>query len=242
MLAITLRRFAVPVQRYGLRAMGSLPSHQVVGLPSLSPTMATGTIGKWNCKVGDKISPGDSLCDVETDKAVVSFDAQDDFFVASLLVAEGAEVKVGDPILVSVEDESSVGAFKDFKAPSSSAVAASPAPKSEPQVVADKRDVEAGERRPQELKSAPAPQPAAKQEPAKSQAEPSQHKPQSSSDAPQKKSQQPATSGKTGVSFHWGTGTANSPLMRKLSLDQQEYIKKYGHVGHNVRKVEQKQK
>jgi pyruvate dehydrogenase E2 component (dihydrolipoamide acetyltransferase) len=235
MLAITFRRFAVPVQRYGLRAMGSLPSHQVVGLPSLSPTMATGTIGKWNCKVGDKISPGDSLCDVETDKAVVSFDAQDDFFVASLLVPEGTEVKVGDPILVSVEEESSIASFKDFKAPVTAAVAAPATPKAEPQAIVDKKT---DEKKPQEQKASSTPAP---QEPPKSQAEPSQHKPQASSAAPQKQ-QQPSASGKAGVSFHWGTGIANSPLMKKLSLDQQEYIKKYGRVGHNVRKIEQKQK
>jgi acetyl/propionyl-CoA carboxylase alpha subunit len=70
----------------------SLPSHQVVGMPSLSPTMTTGTIGKWNVKAGDKISPGDSLAEVETDKASMAFEAQDDFVIAKLLVAEGAEV------------------------------------------------------------------------------------------------------------------------------------------------------
>ena len=63
-------------------------------MPSLSPTMVTGTIGKWNVKAGDKISPGDSLADVETDKASVAFEAQDEFIIAKLLVPQGAEVSV----------------------------------------------------------------------------------------------------------------------------------------------------
>ena len=54
------------------RFMSSFPPHTVVGMPALSPTMASGTLAKWNVKVGDKVSPGDSLADVETDKATVS--------------------------------------------------------------------------------------------------------------------------------------------------------------------------
>ncbi|RYY82972.1 hypothetical protein EON63_12205 [archaeon] len=55
------------------RFLSSYPPHTVVGMPALSPTMASGTLAKWNVKVGDKVSPGDSLADVETDKATVCF-------------------------------------------------------------------------------------------------------------------------------------------------------------------------
>ena len=58
------------------RYFSSLPPHLVVAMPALSPTMTVGTIGKWICKPGDKISPGDSLAEIETDKASMAFEAQ----------------------------------------------------------------------------------------------------------------------------------------------------------------------
>ncbi len=56
--------------------------------------METGSISRWNVKEGDRFEPGTSLCDVETDKATVSFDATEEGFLAKILVGTG-EVKVG---------------------------------------------------------------------------------------------------------------------------------------------------
>ena len=67
-----------------------LPYHIKLAMPSLSPTMETGNLAKWNMKVGDKVSPGDILAEVETDKATVDFEMQDEGYVAKLLVPEGA--------------------------------------------------------------------------------------------------------------------------------------------------------
>lgn len=55
--------------------------------------MESGSIAKWNIKVGDKFEPGSSLCDVETDKATVSFDATDEGYLAKILISSG-EIKV----------------------------------------------------------------------------------------------------------------------------------------------------
>lgn len=58
-------------------------------------TMETGTISEWKKKVGDKFGPGDVICCVETDKATVDFEAQDDGFLAKILVdANAGEVQV----------------------------------------------------------------------------------------------------------------------------------------------------
>jgi len=51
-------------------------AHTIVPMPALSPTMATGTISEWIKKPGDKCAPGDVLCEVETDKATVSFEVR----------------------------------------------------------------------------------------------------------------------------------------------------------------------
>lgn len=57
-----------------------------VKMPSLSPTMSEGTIIKWHKQPGDKISPGDVLCDIQTDKAVMSFETEEEGILAKILV------------------------------------------------------------------------------------------------------------------------------------------------------------
>ena len=73
------------------RLFGSLPSHIKLAMPSLSPTMEKGNLAKWNKAVGDKVEPGDILAEVETDKATVDFEMQEDGYVARLLVDEGTK-------------------------------------------------------------------------------------------------------------------------------------------------------
>ncbi|CAM9933057.1 unnamed protein product, partial [Phaeothamnion confervicola] len=106
-----------------------LPPHEVVGLPALSPTMETGTITEWKVKDGAAFGPGDIICLVETDKATVDFEAQEDGFVAKILVPAGtADVKVGQPIMVTVERESDTAAFASYAPDGADAAAAPPAP------------------------------------------------------------------------------------------------------------------
>ncbi|KAK1940458.1 Dihydrolipoyllysine-residue acetyltransferase component 3 of pyruvate dehydrogenase complex [Phytophthora citrophthora] len=110
------------------RAFSSLPDHEVVGLPALSPTMEVGTIAKWNKQEGDQISAGDVVCEVETDKAVVDYEATDDSYLAKILVQAGSgEIAVGKPIFVTVMEEEDIAAFKDFSAEAAPAVEAAPA-------------------------------------------------------------------------------------------------------------------
>jgi pyruvate/2-oxoglutarate dehydrogenase complex dihydrolipoamide acyltransferase (E2) component len=57
-----------------------------VKMPSLSPTMSEGIIVKWLKNEGDPVSPGDVLCDIQTDKAVVSFETEEEGVLAKILV------------------------------------------------------------------------------------------------------------------------------------------------------------
>ena len=59
------------------RGLATYPSHTVLGLPALSPTMTSGNIAKYLVKVGDEIQPGDRIAEIETDKATVDFDVVD---------------------------------------------------------------------------------------------------------------------------------------------------------------------
>lgn len=65
-----------------------------VNMPSLSPTMSEGTIIKWHKKPGDKISPGDVLCDIQTDKAVMSFETEEEGILAKILVSKSHVKKI----------------------------------------------------------------------------------------------------------------------------------------------------
>ncbi|GGI83858.1 acetyltransferase component of pyruvate dehydrogenase complex [Polymorphobacter multimanifer] len=78
-----------------------------ITMPALSPTMESGTLAKWLVGPGDRVKSGDLLCEIETDKATMEFEAIDEGEVVELVVAEGAEeVKVGAVILrLKGEDE-----------------------------------------------------------------------------------------------------------------------------------------
>ena len=68
-------------------------------MPALSPTMEEGTLSKWHVKAGDKVSSGDVIAEIETDKATMEVEAVDEGVVSEILVPEGAEgVKVNTPI------------------------------------------------------------------------------------------------------------------------------------------------
>ncbi|KAL7538441.1 hypothetical protein ACHAXR_008547 [Thalassiosira sp. AJA248-18] len=193
-----------------------LPYHIVVGMPALSPTMDAGTISKWNIAEGESFSAGDSIGVIETDKATIDFEAQDDGVVAKYLVEPGSgEVAVGVPIMVTVEEEGDVAAFKDFvagSAPDSSATEASaPAPVVE-EVKAESVAAAA----------APAPTPAAAAAPTPAAAAPA------AVAAPAAPLDAISLGGST-----WGRLAAEkSPLAKALASKQKQYIEKYGSTGH----------
>src|ERR1043165_1592976 len=72
---------------------------QIIVLPKLSPTMEEGVLVRWVKKEGDKVSPGDLVAEVETDKANMDFNIEDDGTLLKLLVKEGAPVKRGAPVM-----------------------------------------------------------------------------------------------------------------------------------------------
>ncbi|TGZ75142.1 hypothetical protein CRM22_000543 [Opisthorchis felineus] len=92
-----------------------------VKMPSLSPTMEDGSIAQWTKKEGDSVSVGDVLCEVQTDKAVVALESEEDGILAKILVPEKMpNVKVGAFIaVIATSDE-------DWKEVAASAATLSP--------------------------------------------------------------------------------------------------------------------
>jgi pyruvate dehydrogenase E2 component (dihydrolipoamide acetyltransferase) len=69
-----------------------------ITMPTLSDTMNSGRLVKWVMKLGDPIKKGDTIAEVETDKAVMEVDAFHDGYLAGPLAPEGTEMPVGKVI------------------------------------------------------------------------------------------------------------------------------------------------
>jgi pyruvate dehydrogenase E2 component (dihydrolipoamide acetyltransferase) len=71
-----------------------------VTMAKLSPTMESGQMVRWMVKVGDKVKEGDTLAEIQTDKAVMPMEAFEDGVVAHLDVKEGDDIALGQRVLV----------------------------------------------------------------------------------------------------------------------------------------------
>lgn len=86
---------------------------QVYNMPAMSPTMTEGGIVSWKVHPGDKFSAGDVLLEVETDKATIDVEAQDDGQMALIVQDDGAKgIPVGAPIAVLAEAEDDLSTLK----------------------------------------------------------------------------------------------------------------------------------
>ncbi|MHA1599202.1 MAG: pyruvate dehydrogenase complex E1 component subunit beta [Alphaproteobacteria bacterium] len=105
-------------------------------MPALSPTMTEGTLSKWLKQTGESVAAGDTIAEIETDKATMEVEAVDEGILGQQLVAEGTEgVAVNTPIAILLEegeDESALAGVSSATPPPASA-AAPAAPQAAPQ-------------------------------------------------------------------------------------------------------------
>ncbi|GAB2293333.1 hypothetical protein Dimus_027535 [Dionaea muscipula] len=127
----------------GFASKPDLPPHQELGMPSLSPTMTEGNIARWLKKEGEKVSPGEVLCEVETDKATVEMECMEEGYLAKIVKGDGSQgIKVGEIIAITVEEEEDIARFKDYQ-PSESGAADPPETKMQPELApSEKRTAE----------------------------------------------------------------------------------------------------
>ena len=69
-----------------------------ITMPKLSDTMTEGTLVAWKKKKGDKVSTGDVIAEIETDKATMEWESPEDGTLTEIYVQEGGKVNVGDKI------------------------------------------------------------------------------------------------------------------------------------------------
>lgn len=90
---------------------------QVFRMPAMSPTMTEGGIVSWKLKAGEEFAAGDVLLEVETDKATIDVEAQDDGVVWEILEQDGATgVPVGKPIAYFAEPGDDLATLEKPKA------------------------------------------------------------------------------------------------------------------------------
>ena len=161
--------------------------------------------------------PRQAIAKIETDKASIDFEAQDDAYVAKILVeaGNGNDIKCGTPILITVDDEADIAAFNDYVLPTASDEP-SAAPADTPPAAKVDEPVKAA-----------APTPVAP-EPAQVAAAPSTPPtaPAATAAAPPAVSPLPAVR-----SASRQTINSHSALLKTLGRNQQAYIDRYGSTG-----------
>jgi pyruvate dehydrogenase E2 component (dihydrolipoamide acetyltransferase) len=101
----------------------------IIEMPKLSDTMTVGTVVKWHKQVGDVVSNGDILAEIETDKATMELENFEDGNLLKILVAESEEADIGAPLAVVGElDEE----LPEIKMPKESEADAPPPPPEAP--------------------------------------------------------------------------------------------------------------
>src|SRR5712691_327223 len=108
---------------------------QVV-MPKLSPTMEEGQLSRWLKKEGDKVSMGEPLAEIDTDKATMEMQALSHGVLRKILINEGESAPLGQPIAIIGEPDEDISELLKATAEKARATSASPAKEAQP-VAAD---------------------------------------------------------------------------------------------------------
>lgn len=101
-----------------------------VMMPKLSPTMEEGQLSRWLKKEGDRVSMGEPLAEIDTDKATMEMQALTDGVLRKILIKEGESAPLGQLIAIIGEPDEDISALESKAATSEPASA--PSPKSAP--------------------------------------------------------------------------------------------------------------
>lgn len=81
-------------------------------MPALSSTMTEGKVVQWVKGEGDKVSKGETIVVVESDKADMDVESFEDGYLGSIVIDEGGVANVGSPIAYIAETEGEIGDAK----------------------------------------------------------------------------------------------------------------------------------
>ena len=98
-----------------------------IQMPKLSDTMTEGTLVSWKKKIGDQVTAGEILAEIETDKATMEWEATDDGVLKEIYVPEGGKVNVGDRIAFIAGEGEEAEAKNEAPSPAETKKEAEPA-------------------------------------------------------------------------------------------------------------------
>src|ERR1700730_844798 len=109
-----------------------------IQMPKLSDTMTEGTLVAWKKKRDDKVSAGEVIAEIETDKATMEWESPEDGTLSEIYVEEGGKVNVGEKIAF-IGEEGEAAPKEEKKAQKETEKETAP-----PEAKLDKKTVEAG--------------------------------------------------------------------------------------------------
>ena len=174
-----------------------------IQMPKLSDTMTEGTLVAWKKKKGDKVSTGDVIAEIETDKATMEWESPEDGTLTEIYVEEGGKVNVGDKIaFIGGEGEAAPAEKKEEKK------------KPEPEAKEEKKPAPKKKEQAETEKPAPADEKEAETAPPQESDEDEKKSEEKKSAAPPKAAAEPKaeSSGEARVKA--------SPLARRLAAEQ----------------------
>ncbi|KAI1766365.1 pyruvate dehydrogenase protein x component [Hypoxylon sp. FL1150] len=137
------RRVTQDAAARGFRTSAAALAAQNFTMPALSPTMTEGNIATWKIKEGDSYAAGDVILEIETDKATMDVEAQDDGILMKIMQGDGSKnVQVGTRIGVVAEpgdDISSLELPADEQPAQKEAKKEEPAPQQQSQEAAPEK-------------------------------------------------------------------------------------------------------
>ncbi|TBU61989.1 dihydrolipoamide acetyltransferase [Dichomitus squalens] len=146
--SVFARRFHVSASRHALSKFA---------MPAMSPTMTEGGIASWKKKEGETFAAGDVLLEIETDKATIDVEAQDDGILAKIIANDGEKnIAVGSTIAILGEEGDDISGAEQLASEAAS----------------EKSKLAKEEKAPEAPKSEPAPEPKKSSEPPKSESKP----------------------------------------------------------------------
>lgn len=128
-----------------------------ITMPRLSDTMTEGTVAKWLKKVGDKISEGDILAEIETDKATMEFESFNSGTLLHIGIPDGESAPVDSLLaIIGEEGEDITGMISGDKAPAPDAVPDKEKENATAEGELDKKSTEESKSKPQDSDKSPA--------------------------------------------------------------------------------------
>lgn len=107
-------------------------------MPKLSPTMEEGQLSRWLKKEGDKVSMGEPLAEIDTDKATMEMQALSNGVLRKILIQEGESAPLGQVIAIIGEPDEDISALESKAASAATAKQSAPAPEEPAEEPTDK--------------------------------------------------------------------------------------------------------